>query len=109
MPELFTAFISTMQESVVGFAAIVGSAVFNVLFVIAVCAISSKEVLTLTWWPLARDCSYYLFTLFTVVIVFGISSPGEIELWEAFILYAEYLGYCTIMFFNTSIEAKVNQ
>merc|ERR1719197_2128721 len=37
MPELFTSLIATFQESVVGFAAIVGSAVFNVLFVIAVC------------------------------------------------------------------------
>merc|ERR1719277_2151230 len=48
MPELFTAFISTFQgSSEVGFAAIVGSAVFNVLFVIAVCAIFSTTVLTL--------------------------------------------------------------
>merc|ERR550525_1672290 len=51
MPELFTSLIATFQESEVGFVAIVGSAVFNVLFVIAVCALASKEPLTLTWWP----------------------------------------------------------
>lgn len=103
MPELFTSLISTFQESVVGFAAIVGSAVFNVLFVIAVCAISSKEPLELTWWPLARDCSIYLITLLTVVFVFRISSPNEIESWEACLLLAEYIGYCIFMYFNGSI------
>merc|ERR1719487_2819381 len=70
MPELFTSFIATFQESDVGFAAIVGSAVFNVLFVIAVCAIAAEEVLVLTWWPLARDCSFYVIALIAVVLVF---------------------------------------
>ena len=47
-PELFTSAIGTFQESDVGFGTIVGSAVFNVLFVIAMCVIFSKEVLVLT-------------------------------------------------------------
>ena len=55
-PELFTSFIGTFQESSVGFGTIVGSAVFNVLFVIACCAFVAPG-LSLTWWPLARDCS----------------------------------------------------
>merc|ERR1712048_1445106 len=49
MPELFTSFLGTFRESSVGFSTIVGSAVFNVLFVIGVCAMSSKEPLVLTW------------------------------------------------------------
>ena len=49
-PELFTAFIGTFQGSAVGFGTIVGSAVFNVLFVIGMCAVFSKEILVLTWW-----------------------------------------------------------
>jgi sodium/potassium/calcium exchanger 2 len=43
----------------VGFGTIVGSAVFNVLFVIGMCAIFSNEPLKLTWWPLFRDVAYY--------------------------------------------------
>jgi len=62
-PELFTSMIGTFKESDVGFGTIVGSAVFNVLFVIGMCAMFSKEVLTLTWWPLFRDCTYYIFGL----------------------------------------------
>ena len=44
-PELFTSFIGTFTQSTVGFGTIVGSAVFNVLFVIGMCAICSKEAL----------------------------------------------------------------
>merc|ERR1719188_510047 len=106
MPELFTSYFSTMGEKgEVGFAAIVGSAVFNVLFVIAVCAIfNTTEALELTWWPLARDCSFYLIALMTVVIVFQFSSPKEIEWWEALVLLAEYLTYCVFMKFNGPVH-----
>ena len=57
-PELFTSLISVFMAppsaSDTGFGTIVGSAVFNVLFVIGMCAIFSKDILTLTWWPLSR-------------------------------------------------------
>lgn len=70
-PELFTSFIGTFNESAVGFGTIVGSAVFNVLFVIGTCAVASKEPLHLTWWPLARDCSYYCTSLLVLALLFG--------------------------------------
>ena len=70
-PELFTSFIGTFAESAVGFGTIVGSAVFNVLFVIGTCAVASKEPLHLTWWPLARDCTYYCISLLTLALLFG--------------------------------------
>ena len=91
-PELFTSMIGTFKESDVGFGTIVGSAVFNVLFVIGMCAIFSKEVLTLTWWPLFRDCTYYVIGLFTLYTFFAITSPGEILYWEALVLLIEYFG-----------------
>lgn len=76
-PEFFTAVIGTfLSESNVGFGTIVGSAVFNVLFVIGCCAMFSKEVLHLTWWPLARDSVYYSVTLAALVIFF---LDGQIE------------------------------
>lgn len=107
MPELFTSFIATFQKSSVGFAAIVGSAVFNVLFVIAVCAIASKETLVLTWWPLARDCTCYLIALCTVAMVFSNGTPGEIHAWEAILLLCEYLGYCSFMKYNHRVHEWV--
>ena len=70
-PELATSIIGVfISKSDVGFGTIVGSAVFNVLFVIAACAFA-KPNLSLTWWPLARDASYYCFAL--AMVVFFIS------------------------------------
>merc|ERR1719272_1777076 len=70
-PELFTAMVGTFQESNVGFGTIVGSAVFNVLFVIGTCAVASEDVLSLTWWPLARDCAYYASSLIVLALLFS--------------------------------------
>jgi len=70
-PEFFTSIIGTfLAVSEVGFGTIVGSAVFNVLFVIGCCALFAKELLSLTWWPLARDSIYYSITLLALVIFF---------------------------------------
>lgn len=106
-PELFTSLIGTFKRSQVGFGTIVGSAVFNVLFVIGMCAVFSKDVLTLTWWPLARDCTYYAIGLLVLAMFCGISSPGEIETWEALVLLALYIGYVVFMKFNKVFYSKV--
>nr|KAG5709889.1 hypothetical protein BaRGS_029931 [Batillaria attramentaria] len=59
-PELFTSFIGVFIAGTdVGIGTIVGSAVFNILFVIGMCALFSKELLHLTWWPLFRDVLFY--------------------------------------------------
>merc|ERR1719223_2589020 len=85
-PELFTSFIGTFQKSEVGFGTIVGSAVFNVLFVIGMCSLLSKEVLDLTWWPLFRDSTYYAISLLVLACFVGWNSAGEVYAWEALIL-----------------------
>jgi len=105
-PELFTSLIgAVVSESDVGFGTIVGSAVFNILFVIGLCGFTAKVPIKLTWWPLARDCAYYVFGL-CVLAIFA-KTGGEIELWEAAILFLGYLGYCTIMYFNPTLEKLV--
>jgi sodium/potassium/calcium exchanger 2 len=106
-PELFTSMIGTFQRSEIGFGTIVGSAVFNVLFVIGMCSICSKELLSLTWWPLARDTSYYAVSLLTLAIFVGVISPGKVELWEAIILFAMYFGYVTVMAFNERLYSMI--
>jgi sodium/potassium/calcium exchanger 2 len=58
-PELATSFIGTFKvpSSAVGFGTIVGSAVFNVLFVIGVCALSSEKPLELVRVVLLAPCT----------------------------------------------------
>mmetsp|Transcript_2684 Transcript_2684/g.4868 ORF Transcript_2684/g.4868 Transcript_2684/m.4868 type:complete len:707 (-) Transcript_2684:911-3031(-) len=100
-PEFFTSLIGTfVTEDEVGIGTVVGSAVFNVLFVIAMCAFFSKEVLTLTWWPLARDSIYYAICLIILGLFVGVISKGEIELWEAIVLFIMYIGYVILMWYN---------
>jgi K+-dependent Na+/Ca+ exchanger-like protein len=111
-PELASSLIGTFSGSDIGFGTIVGSAVFNVLFVIACCVAFTPAKfgnLKLTGWPLARDCSYYCISLLMVAFVFGVNSPGLIELWEACLLFSLYLGYCTIMYFNEDIFSYVKK
>eukprot|EP00546_Thalassionema_frauenfeldii_P010386 CAMPEP_0178911122 /NCGR_PEP_ID=MMETSP0786-20121207/9502_1 /TAXON_ID=186022 /ORGANISM="Thalassionema frauenfeldii, Strain CCMP 1798" /LENGTH=351 /DNA_ID=CAMNT_0020583499 /DNA_START=217 /DNA_END=1269 /DNA_ORIENTATION=+ len=108
-PELFTSFIGTFQESAVGFGTIVGSAVFNVLFVIGMCSLLSNETLQLTWWPLFRDSIYYVIGLGVLAIFVGVVSPEEIEIWEAAILFIMYFGYCILMAFNQRLYNFINK
>ena len=108
MPELCTSFIGVFADpdSNVGFGTIVGSAVFNVLFVIGMCAVFSKEILKLTWWPLFRDCMFYSIAL---IVLIGFFSNEKIEWWEALILIITYFLYVTFMKYNHKIERSVKR
>jgi K+-dependent Na+/Ca+ exchanger-like protein len=100
---LFTSLFGTFQESEIGFGTIVGSAVFNVLFVLAMCAVFAKEVLQLTWWPLFRDSLCYTIGLIVLVTFMTYVSPGEIEWWESLFLFAMYWAYCFMMWKNAEL------
>lgn len=104
MPELFTALVATQQRSIVGFSAVVGSAVFNVLFVIGVCIFAQKEPMKLTPWPLARDCICYTIGLVTLTVFFTVVSPAQIEWWEAAVLLCEYLAYVALMKYDGKLQ-----
>ncbi|XP_031720597.1 sodium/potassium/calcium exchanger 2-like isoform X1 [Anarrhichthys ocellatus] len=101
-PELFTSVIGVfVSHSNVGIGTIVGSAVFNILFVIGMCALFSKEVLNLTWWPLFRDVSFYIIGLLMLIYFF---LDNEITFGESLGLLSCYTCYVTFMKFNAKIE-----
>lgn len=102
-PELFSSLFGTFQESEIGFGTIIGSAVFNVLFVIAMCSIFAKEVLTLTWWPLFRDCVCYTVGLVVLAVFVGINTKEKVELYESCILFGLYICYILIMWKNADM------
>lgn len=106
-PELFTSFVGTFQQSDIGIGTIVGSAVFNVLFVIGCCSMMSKEVLTLTWWPLFRDSVYYTIGLLVLSILVGVIGEGTVVWWEALILLLMYVGYVLLMWYNRRLYKKL--
>ncbi|GMH70838.1 hypothetical protein TL16_g05508, partial [Triparma laevis f. inornata] len=105
-PEFFTSLMGvTVSKNDVGFGTIVGSAVFNVLFVIGVCGVFANETLELTWWPLFRDCNYYIFSL---LILSYFIRDGSVSFYEALVLFMLYLGYVTIMKYNIELKTRVN-
>uniref|UniRef100_A0A6I8PNP4 Solute carrier family 24 member 2 n=1 Tax=Ornithorhynchus anatinus TaxID=9258 RepID=A0A6I8PNP4_ORNAN len=106
-PELFTSLIGVfIAHSNVGIGTIVGSAVFNILFVIGMCALFSREILNLTWWPLFRDVSFYIIALIMLIVFF---LDNFIMWWESLILLTAYFCYVTFMKFNVQVERCVKQ
>ncbi|XP_005880006.1 PREDICTED: sodium/potassium/calcium exchanger 2 isoform X4 [Myotis brandtii] len=106
-PELFTSLIGVfIAHSNVGIGTIVGSAVFNILFVIGMCALFSREILNLTWWPLFRDVSFYIIDLIMLIIFF---LDNIIMWWESLLLLTAYFVYVIFMKFNVQVERWVKQ
>jgi K+-dependent Na+/Ca+ exchanger-like protein len=106
-PELFTSVIGVFVSfDDVGIGTIVGSAVFNILFVIGMCALFSKTLLTLTWWPLFRDCTFYSVSLLTLIYFFR---DNKIWWWEALLLFLIYVSYAIFMKWNQQVERCVKK
>ncbi|CAB1429726.1 unnamed protein product [Pleuronectes platessa] len=104
-PELFTSLIGVfVSHSNVGIGTIVGSAVFNILFVIGMCAIFSREMLHLTWWPLFRDVTFYILDLIMLIVFF---LDSMIMWWESLLLVLGYVSYVCFMKVNSRIEQAV--
>ncbi|NXO95320.1 NCKX1 protein, partial [Certhia brachydactyla] len=106
-PELFTSLIGVfISHSNVGIGTIVGSAVFNILFVIGTCALFSKQILHLTWWPLFRDISFYIVDLLMLILFF---LDSVIDWWESLLLLTAYATYVFTMKQNVFLEQWVKQ
>lgn len=104
-PELFTSVIGVfISHSNVGIGTIVGSAVFNILFVIGMCALFSREILNLTWWPLFRDVSFYVMDLILLIYFF---LDNYITYLESMALLGAYGSYVLFMKFNSTLEAII--
>ena len=68
-PELFTSVVDTFwSENNVGIGTIVGSAVFNILVIIAVSAAASAHPLHIDWRPLSRDSFFYLISIVLLIL-----------------------------------------
>ena len=60
------------------------------------CAMFSKGILELTWWPLFRDCSFYIVSIILLMIFFV---DGQIMWYEGLVLKL-------ICLFNSELEFK---
>ena len=76
---------------------IVGSAVFNVLFVIALCALISTTVCELDAYPIVRDAGFYCIA---VAVLYIVIYDQRVFWYEALALVLLYFVYVGILKFN---------
>jgi len=104
-PELFTSLVATfliVNEGGVG--TIIGSAIFNILVIVgATCCFAGQE-LTIWWYPLARDVSFYIISIIELSLVL---TDSEVMWWEGLIMFLTYIGYILFMKQNHRIVARL--
>lgn len=84
-----------------GVSGVIGSAVFNIMFVISVCALCTTTVSYLNWWPLVRDCFFYALSI--LIMLFTIYN--ETISWpESVFMLFMYCVYCVALHFNPVLE-----
>jgi Ca2+/Na+ antiporter len=63
-PELAASLIGLfVAKDDIGIGAVVGSAVFNIAFVISICALFAGSIVRIHWWPIVRDSFFYLISV----------------------------------------------
>nr|XP_026693871.1 sodium/potassium/calcium exchanger 2 [Ciona intestinalis] len=96
-PELFTSIAGIGAGSDVGVGTIVGSAVFNLLVIIALTSALAGRVLQIDWRPLIRDSIFYALSIITFIMF---SWDAYFVWWESFLLLLLYVLYIVTMKFN---------
>lgn len=101
-PELATVVIGVFfAKDDIGVSGVIGSAVFNIMFVISVCALCTGTVCQLNWWPLVRDCFFYAVSILVMLFVIINDTISWIE---ATIMLLCYVVYCIALHFNDHLE-----
>lgn len=101
-PELATSVIAVfVAKDDIGIGTVVGSAVFNIAFVIGICGLFAQRVIYLNWWPMFRDCIFYLISI--LALLFALRD--ENVTWVESVLFLSlYIVYILFMFINHRVE-----
>jgi sodium/potassium/calcium exchanger 5 len=83
---------------------IVGSAVFNILFVIALCALISTTVCELDPYPIVRDAGFYCIA---VAVLYIVIYDQRVFWYEALGLVLLYFVYVLILKFNDRLSRLI--
>ena len=110
-PELFTSTMSLVSSNAtneLGVATIVGSAVFNILVIVAVTTVfatQKNEPLRLDWKPVTRDCAFYAAAVATVLLVMA---DGKVWWWEGVACVCMYATYVAFMAVNEKVMRSMD-
>ena len=101
-PELFASLIGVyVAEDDVGVGTIIGSAVFNILFVIGFCIIVAPSVLCIDVYPIVRDAAFYTLSLIPLA---AICMDGQVDWYDAVALVLLYGLYIFMMYHSVTVE-----
>ncbi|KAF6209608.1 hypothetical protein GE061_015356 [Apolygus lucorum] len=102
-PELATVIIAVFfAKDDIGVSGVIGSAVFNIMFVIGICAVFGGTVSYLNWWPLCRDSFFYLLS---ILIMLMVMYDKKITWGESLFMLIMYVVYCLVLSKNKEFEA----
>nr|XP_017009031.2 sodium/potassium/calcium exchanger 3 [Drosophila takahashii] len=105
-PELFVAFVGTfITHGDIGVGTIVGSSVFNILVIAAVCGILTPPS-KLDWWPISRDTIWYLVAIASLTIVLW---DSLVKWYEATVFVLLYLAYLIQLILDRRIQNLVRK
>ncbi|XP_063854209.1 probable sodium/potassium/calcium exchanger CG1090 isoform X2 [Scylla paramamosain] len=105
-PELATSVIAVfVAKDDIGISGVIGSAVFNIMFVISVCALFAGQVISLNWWPLIRDSTFYCLSICALLLTIY---DEDVTWYESVFLLLLYGLYIFMMYHNTRLEAWAN-
>ncbi|GFX58535.1 hypothetical protein TNCV_417151 [Trichonephila clavipes] len=101
-PELATAVIAVfVAKDDIGIGTVVGSAVYNIAFVVGICGLFAGRAIYLNWWPMFRDCLFYLISI--LALLFALRD--ETVTWVESVLFLTlYTLYIVFMCFNQRLE-----
>eukprot|EP00808_Paulinella_micropora_P004974 g78400.t1 len=100
-PELFSNVIDTFfTENSIGVGTIIGSAMFNILIIIAASGVVATKPLEIDWRPLLRDIFFYLVSMVAIFLFFR---GSEVTWLECLILLLIYMVYILFMKKNQAI------
>lgn len=101
-PEFFSNIMGTfVTKSDLGIGTIVGSAVFNIFGVIAVCGLFSGRKIKMDWYPITRDAFTYGITVVILIIVL---IDERVFWYESMVMVLCYLLYIVLMVVNPKVE-----
>lgn len=111
-PEIFVALFSVLkpgEHQEIGIGSIIGSALFNLLFIVG--AVAAVKNTKLTWQPVLRDLIFYIISVLLLIFVI---KDGNIDLYDSIILLFVYFIYIIAVvkwkvlfpYKETSIEQK---
>lgn len=106
-PELFTSLADAFGEAnSTGTGTIVGSAMFNILVIVALsAAVASRGggSIPIDWRPVSRDVIFYTISIAVLTVVF---IDSEVQWWEGLIMTLGYGLYILFMKYNSQILGR---